>query len=171
MDDLIHIRDAISADAEACAAVHVASWQVAYRGMLPDDYLDGLRPADRLDHWREWISQERARGAILLALADRDVVGFGSFVAHPTLGDTWALLPNLYLTPATIGRGTGAALMAAGLDRLRTDGFEHVELWVHPDNERARRFYDRGGWTTDGTTQVEEVWGVDMHELRMTLDL
>ena len=31
----------------AVARVHVRSWQAAYRGLLPDDYLDQLRPEDR----------------------------------------------------------------------------------------------------------------------------
>ena len=44
--------------------VHVRSWQVAYRGLFPDDYLDGLRAEDRLAQglrrllcllaWRKW---------------------------------------------------------------------------------------------------------------------
>jgi ribosomal protein S18 acetylase RimI-like enzyme len=165
------VRDAAPADAEACAAVHVASWQTAYRGALPDDYLDGLRPADRLAFWHGWIGQERDRGCVLLAEHGDQVVGFGSFIAHPSLGASWALLPNLYLAPDAIGRGHGSALMAAGLERLRGFGYEHVELWVHPDNGRAQRFYERHGWTSDGTTQVEVVWGIELAELRMTLPL
>lgn len=171
MATVARIRDADPSDADACAAVHVASWQTAYRGMLPDEYLDALRPADRLDAWRRHLATPRARGCILVAEAEDGIVGFGGFVAHPTLGDAWALLPQLYLAPDEIGRGTGAALVAAGLDRLRADRFEHVELWVHPDNHRARAFYERGGWSTDGTTQVEEVWGIELPELRMTIDL
>ena len=112
------------------------------------------------------------RGCILVALQDDDqIVGFGSFVAHPTRDDSWALLPNLYLHPAAIGEGHGSALMAAGLARLVAFGYQHVELWVHPDNQRARGFYERGGWVSDGTTQVEEVWGVELAELRMTKEL
>jgi hypothetical protein len=34
-------------DAMAVACVHVRSWQAAYRTLLPDDYLDQLRPEDR----------------------------------------------------------------------------------------------------------------------------
>jgi ribosomal protein S18 acetylase RimI-like enzyme len=165
------VRDAVPDDAPACAAVHVASWQHTYRGAVPDEYLDALVPADRLDAWRDWIGQDRPRGCILLALQDGEIVGFGSFVAHPTLDDSWALLPNLYLHPAAIGGGHGQALMDAGLARLAAYGYQHVELWVHPDNVRARRFYERGGWVSDGTTQVEEVWGVELAELRMTRDL
>ena len=31
----------------AVARVHVRSWQVGYRGLLPDAYLDGLRAEER----------------------------------------------------------------------------------------------------------------------------
>lgn len=165
------VREARPEDAEACAAVHVASWQVAYRGMVPDEYLDTLRAEDRLSVWQEALGQEQPIGCILLAEVDGEVAGFCSFRPHPTLDASWALLPTLYLAPSAIGRGVGALLLTAGLARLESDGFEHVELWVHPDNHRARRFYERHGWTTDGTTQVEEVWGVELHELRMTIDL
>lgn len=171
MDPDVRIRDATSEDAPACAAVHVASWQVAYRGMIPDDYLDALTPEARLPRWQEWLAEEHPSRRVLLAEVAGEVVGFGSFHAHPSLGPSWALLPSLYLAPAAIGRGIGAGLMAAGLEHLRAEGFEHVELWVHPDNHRARRFYERLGWRSDGTRNVEEVWGVRLDEVRMTIDL
>lgn len=41
------LRIAQPADAAGVARVHVSCWQVAYRGLLPDEYLDGLRPEDR----------------------------------------------------------------------------------------------------------------------------
>jgi hypothetical protein len=41
------IRTARPADALALAEVHVRSWQAGYRHLLPDAYLDSLRPADR----------------------------------------------------------------------------------------------------------------------------
>ena len=41
------LRPAEPSDAIAVARVHVRSWQVAYRTLLPEDYLDQLRPEDR----------------------------------------------------------------------------------------------------------------------------
>jgi len=41
------IRDAETADALAVARVHVRSWQVAYRGLIADQFLDALRPEER----------------------------------------------------------------------------------------------------------------------------
>jgi GNAT superfamily N-acetyltransferase len=171
VDPDVRIRDATPDDAAACAAVHVASWQVAYRGMVPDDYLDALRPEHRLPTWEVALRAEVPAGRVLVAEVDGEVAGFGSYRPHPTLGAPWGLLPTLYLAPAAIGRGVGAALLAAVLEGLAAEGYEHVELWVHPGNHRARRFYERHGWTSDGTTQSEEVWGVELQELRMTIDL
>ena len=44
---VMFLRRAEPGDEDAVARVHVRSWQVAYRGLLPDDYLDRLAPADR----------------------------------------------------------------------------------------------------------------------------
>ncbi len=35
-------------DEMVVAALHVLSWQVAHKGLLPDEYLNGLRPEDRV---------------------------------------------------------------------------------------------------------------------------
>src|SRR5580704_17872478 len=51
MPGMLHVRPARPDDAGAVAAVHVRSWQVGYRGLLPDAYLEGLRPEDRMDHY------------------------------------------------------------------------------------------------------------------------
>jgi hypothetical protein len=39
------MREAQPQDAAEVARVHVRSWQVAYRGLFPDDYLDGRSAA------------------------------------------------------------------------------------------------------------------------------
>src|SRR4051794_4986692 len=41
------LRPAEPSDALAVARVHVRAWQVAYRNLLPDDYLNSLKPEDR----------------------------------------------------------------------------------------------------------------------------
>jgi len=43
----MELRRAEPPDAIALARVHVRSWQAAYRKLMPDDYLDQLRPEDR----------------------------------------------------------------------------------------------------------------------------
>jgi RimJ/RimL family protein N-acetyltransferase len=167
----VQIRDAVEADAEAIARVHVASWQAAYRGMLPDGYLDGLEPGDRRPFWEERLAAPPARSAVLVAEDGGSLVGFTTLLSHPDLGPSWALLPHLYLHPDAWGRGVGPALLDAVLDRARALGFAHVELWVLVDNVRARQVYEREGWVSDGTQKSEEVWGVELPEVRYRLEL
>jgi hypothetical protein len=45
------LRPAEPDDALAVARVHVRSWQAAYRTLIPDDYLDQLRPEDRAQRY------------------------------------------------------------------------------------------------------------------------
>ena len=52
----MEVRWATADDAAAIAAVHIASWRAAYRGLLPDAVLDSLSLEARTDHWREWLA-------------------------------------------------------------------------------------------------------------------
>ena len=50
------LRLANPSDAYALAEMHVAAWQVAYRGLLPDDFLDGLTVAARAERWQQILT-------------------------------------------------------------------------------------------------------------------
>ncbi len=54
MDNII-VRKAKIEDATGIAEVHVLTWQCAYRGQIPDSYLDGLSIEKRTEGWREQI--------------------------------------------------------------------------------------------------------------------
>ena len=51
------IRAARVGDAAQIAVVHVRSWQGAYRGLLPQAYLDGLDPAERVGRWERSLAE------------------------------------------------------------------------------------------------------------------
>ncbi|MFD0586338.1 hypothetical protein [Dactylosporangium darangshiense] len=59
----MQIRRADVGDAAAIAHVHVQSWQSAYRGLITQDYLDGLDVGLRRQGW------ERILGGALPARA------------------------------------------------------------------------------------------------------
>ena len=54
------IRAARVADAAQIAVVHVRSWQGAYRGLLPQAYLDRLDPAHRVGRWERALAEVSA---------------------------------------------------------------------------------------------------------------
>ena len=69
------------------------------------------------------------------------------------------------------GTGAGRGLMAAAVDRLRERGFRSATLWVLRDNERTRQFYERAGWSFDGSTKDDVVAGATVTEVRYRRDL
>jgi hypothetical protein len=51
----MEIRRAVADDARGIAQVHVKSWQAAYRGLLPQSYLDALSVEQREAFWVQVI--------------------------------------------------------------------------------------------------------------------
>jgi hypothetical protein len=56
--------------------------------------------------------------------------------------------------------------MEAGLRRLAEDGYREAILWVLATNDRARRFYEAGGWGVDGSTKSDDSRGLPLLEVR-----
>ena len=77
---MVRVRPATVADAPAMGRVHVRAWQAAYRGHMPDDYLDGLRPEDREAHWEGALARDDLPGTILVAERAGEVIGFAETV-------------------------------------------------------------------------------------------
>ena len=156
------LRTAQPADAAAVAAVHVRSWQVGYRGLLPDEYLDALQPKDRAQHY---TFGDPRQPATIVAIEAETICGFAT--TAPSRDDqrgTGELLA-LYVHPERWGLGIGRALLQDALARLRRQGFEQASLWLLVGNERAERFYRIDGWAPDGSRRQDEVWGLTVDEI------
>jgi GNAT superfamily N-acetyltransferase len=60
------------------------------------------------------------------------------------------------------------ALIEAASAGLRKAGAREALLWVGEENPRARRFYEREGWTHDGTSRASELGPTELR-YRLTL--
>lgn len=86
----MRIRPANVADAGAIARVHVRSWQVAYRGDVPDDYLEDLDVSERGVVWHKNLETLTNDRAILVGEANGGIRGFasvGPVPDHPGQGE------------------------------------------------------------------------------------
>jgi ribosomal protein S18 acetylase RimI-like enzyme len=133
--------------------VHVAAWRWAYRDDLPAAFLDGLTVDEREREWSEWLASDERIGTFV-AVRHGAVVGFCSFGASrdDDAPEGTAEILTIYVLEDAAGRGIGRSLFAAANDRLREHGYDRAMLWVMASNERSRRFYERAGWSWDGTT-------------------
>jgi hypothetical protein len=71
------LRDAALSDVDAIAAFQTECWREAYRGLVPDAYLDGVTPADRAMRWHDRLMTGSRRVAI--ATAGSEVAGAASW--------------------------------------------------------------------------------------------
>jgi ribosomal protein S18 acetylase RimI-like enzyme len=171
--DTVTLRVATVADARSIAEVVVAAWRWAYRGLMPDAVLDGLSIDEREATWREGLTDPKPGWGCLVAEDRGSIVGFVGYgpplepVEAAGIGEVYAI----YLDPGVVGSGIGRALFAEGTRRLREAGFHRAFLWVLDTNERARRFYERAGWTWDGTTSAHRVDCAELPIVRYAADL
>lgn len=167
---MVSVRDGVEDDAHHVAEVKRRSWQAAYRGLLPDDYLAGLPLHPPPDAWREAV---RAGRPPLVAEVDGRVVGVAAVgqAQEDDLPEGTGVLFMIYTEEEVWGTGVGHALHEAAIARLRADGHDLAVLWVLDGNDRAARFYERHGWETDGTTRVEDLGGPRETIVRYRRDL
>lgn len=163
------IRAATPDDARRIAEIHVAGWQSAYRGQMPDSLLDGLsvdlraetRRRDletpRSPEHRTWVAEDGGRiVAFAMTGPSRDAD------AAADVAELFAL----YADPARWGTGSGRALMAHVIADLSGRGMAEITLWVLASNARARRFYGIAGFRADEVERHESFAGASLKELR-----
>jgi GNAT superfamily N-acetyltransferase len=148
------VRAAVPADTDEVARLHIRSWQAAYRGLIAQDYLDGLTP--------DIVATQYTFGRIGLQLPSTVVAVDGSTICglattglcrdldSPNVGE----LMTIYVDPAYLRTGVGRALITTARERLRLVGVTAALLWVLDANVGARRFYERDGWRFDGTRRT-----------------
>jgi len=161
------IRPARPEDALRIATIHVDAWRVAYRGIVPDEFLRALTVEQRHAGWRRileageavWVAED-GEGALgwISAAASRDAD------AAQSAGEIWAV----YVHPDHWRKGAGRALCAAAEQELRRRGFTEATLWVLKENQRAVAFYRSIGFAHDAAAdRIIERGGKALGEVRM----
>ncbi|MFJ9819220.1 GNAT family N-acetyltransferase [Streptomyces sp. NPDC101151] len=167
---LPHIRPMTLADCDRVSEIRIRGWQHAYRGLMPQPYLDALSVAQDAERRRTWFAQ--GNGAVVNLVAERDgeVVGWAAHGPYRDgevrTGD--AELYAIYLDPAHAGSGVGRALLAESVEQCSP--YPRLFLWVLKENTRARRFYERAGFRPDGAEEPFDVDGVAVPEVRYVRD-
>ena len=140
--DAVQYRLARVGDAATIAELHAASWQVAYRGMFPDDFLDNDAVADRAKVWQERFADPDLEQTTITILAESggELMGFAHTIIDEdaTFG---TLLDNLHVRRTKHRSRIGTRLMVETAERLAALGRSTLYLWVLEGNDGARAFY------------------------------
>ncbi len=149
------IRRAGSGDAETVGRIHVESWNVAYRGIMPDDVIARTDLAYRTALWAERIADPE--WPVYLIEAHGQGVAFCQMIPTKDSDDDATRvghITSLHVLPDLRGHGYGRALMDHVLEEFRRRGFAEVTLWVLEENWNARRFYEKSGFRLDGGSRT-----------------
>jgi ribosomal protein S18 acetylase RimI-like enzyme len=161
-------RGATPEDARAIAAIHVRSWQAAYRGIVPTAYLDALSIDQREGVWHQML--QRGGADTWLVETNGQPVGWISVGrsrdtdAAVSTGELYAI----YVDPDHWGRGIGRQLWSDAEKRMESSGVSEVTLWVLKHNARAMRFYHSNGFVVEvGSEKTLELGGAELVEIRL----
>jgi GNAT superfamily N-acetyltransferase len=130
------VRPAVAGDVDAVAAIWCAGWRDGHLGHVPDELV-------------AYRTEESFYSRAAQRVADTTVAVVGDEVAGFVMvaGDE---VEQVYVAQDHRGSGIAGMLLVEAERQVKAGG--HAEAWlaVATGNARARRFYERSGWTDGG---------------------
>jgi GNAT superfamily N-acetyltransferase len=158
------LRPATSKDAALIANMHARSWATAYRGILPDTYLNDELAGDRAAHWStRFDALGNGTGEVFIAYIGEQPAGFVCVIAPDETGSV--LVDNLHAMPETQGTGLGSAMLEHAAQWAADRGAKNMHLYVLEPNVAAIGFYESRGWHLTGR-EDDTMGGIDIIALR-----
>lgn len=157
----IRVRRAKLSDATALSEVFRASWQLAYRGIIPHLHLESMIRRRGVAWWRSSI---RAQDTILVLEVAGKIAGYATCGVARSKRERRGEIYELYLVPVYQGLGFGEHLFEACRATLDQMSVKGMVIWALAANEGAIAFYwKRGGRPIAatrerfGTTRLEKI--------------
>ena len=161
----VSIRLAVPDDAPMMAEVIMRSWEAAYKGIIPEDFIM-QKNSTRLEQARASFSRENTTRYVIEL--DKNIVGIMT-VAPPNdddVDESFYELHNIYLLPEYYRQGIGTIAMEFAYQIARDLGKTEMTVWLLAENLSAKRFYEKCGFTTDGSLKITE-YGIPLQSIRM----
>lgn len=166
----VTLRRATLDDASAVGHIHVESWNVAYRGIMPDEVIARTDLAYRTRFWAERIADPE--WPVFVIEEGGEQVAFCQMVPSPDPDDDPTRvghITSIHVLPQLRGRGHGRVLIDHVLTEFRRRGFSELTLWVLEQNWKARQFYEHSGFRVDGGRKTYP--GTEVREVRYRITL
>lgn len=145
----VTVRLAVPEDATDMAEIHMRSWEVAYKDIIPADYIRE-KNATRSAMWKKSLSEGQYPHRVIQL--NGKTVG-NMCVAPPQdddLGDDYYELHGIYLHPDYYRQRIGTRAMEYAFDIARNFDKKFITVWVFEENINSIKFYEKCGFSTDG---------------------
>lgn len=191
---LCYVRVAEPGDSGEVARIQLATWQVAYRRVIPRAVLDRLDAEWLSARWREAIvSPPTPEHRVLVAVeqVERPTaneapqayrVGFAASGPadeaalapdenHNALSDGVVAVTELLVEPRWGRRGHGSRLLAASVDHWRAAGYRTAVAWAFREDAATVKFLTSAGWAPDGAARALDVEDLLVPQIRLRTTL
>jgi ribosomal protein S18 acetylase RimI-like enzyme len=148
----VRIRSARAADAKGLARIFKESWELAYRGMIPEAHLDRLVRRRDAEWWRTSL---RSSERMLVIEVAGTLAGYATYGPARAKGAPQGEIYELYLSPVYQGLGFGEHLFEACRHMLDLRRLKGLVVWALLDNEAACNFYWRRGGRPKASTHEQ----------------
>lgn len=141
----VTIRKATIMDSEVISRIHASSWKAAYKGIVPQRYLDELK----YDFWENAFQNWLINNLVTAQLIYENETPVGCIAYGKSRDEKlpeWGEIVSIYVLPEYCRKGYGQRLIKLAINELDTMGFQNCYLWVLKDNLIARKFYERNGF-------------------------
>ena len=152
------------------AYIHVNSWKAAYKGIVPDEYLNGLSVEKSAQKFKEIKAKGIAHHYLMYVDKRPSGVLVYSKSFDEDTDEGTADIGAIYFLPEYWGKGLGTKLMDFGISEIKKAGYNAVTLWVLEQNIRARKFYEKKGFVFDGTKEEINI-GKPLVKVRYRIDI
>lgn len=165
MNDLF-VRPMLPTDSKRVAEIHTLSWQFAYKGIVPQDFLDDIDINKRESNWKSGIEKDPSL-VRLVAVANNKILGFvcGLNNRDKSIEDIDGELWAIYVDPNESNHGVGTILFKSFKDELNQRGIFTMNVWVLEDNLSARSFYEKMGGELSQHVKEIEIGGKKLKEV------
>lgn len=149
-------RKAMPEDAAWIAALCYRQFQVAHREALKHD--DLMYAVDKMFSFEAVVADMQEKNNHYFAVTDKTGKPLGCVKLGPPELDLSkevkgaSELTRFYVEPEMIGKNVAVLLLKACVDFVKANQQYH-SIWLHvyEGNLRARRFYEKAGFTIEGT--------------------
>ena len=133
--------------AEDLADIMIAAWRSGFRDILPEETIEKYTQFQPCaDMFRQLLSS--GAGRMYLARLDNKSVGLLYLMTEGTTARIEALLTK----PEAWGKDVAARLMEQAL--ADASSYKEITVWPFAQNKRARRFYEKHGFSPTGKSRM-----------------
>ena len=152
------IRNAQLGDEQSIAGVVVDTWKTAYRGILPDSYLESLTTEKHEEVFRKNIIS-KTETVLVLENQEKQIVG-AVYGGQSRLGAYDCEMIALYILSNYQKKGYGKWLFQELVKEHKKNQYKSMLLWTFKEN-RDRKFYEKLG----GLVREERPYSIDGNEI------